>query len=70
MKQLWVCWVLILCGIVVVGPGRVDAAANVEFVGGLVFDFGNVPPNTSLNHEFVFKNTGDAVLRIDNVKGG
>lgn len=70
MKCLWGCWVLILCSLLMMGAGTVDAAARIEFIGGMAFDFGKVRPNTPLTHEFVFKNTGDAVLRIDNVRGG
>jgi hypothetical protein len=46
------------------------AAPRVEFVEGVVFDFGNVQANETLTHIFVFKNTGDKVLKVEQVKGG
>lgn len=46
------------------------AAPQIEFVGGPTFNFGGVEPNATLTHEFVFKNTGDEVLEIIQVKGG
>lgn len=47
-----------------------QAAPRLEVVNGTTFDFGNVQPNQQLTHEFVFKNTGDSVLVIEQVKGG
>ena len=47
-----------------------QAAPQLEAVGGITFDFGDVQPNQQLTHEFVFKNTGDSVLVIEQVKGG
>ena len=47
-----------------------QAAPQLEVVGGVTFDFGDVQPNQQLTHEFVFKNTGDSVLVIEQVKGG
>ncbi|GAK52503.1 hypothetical protein U14_03754 [Candidatus Moduliflexus flocculans] len=47
-----------------------QAAPQLEVVGGTTFDFGDVQPNQTLTHEFVFKNTGDSVLTIEQVKGG
>ena len=47
-----------------------QAAPGLEVVDGTTFDFGNVQPNQQLTHEFVFKNTGDSVLVIQQVKGG
>lgn len=46
------------------------AAPKIEFEGGPSFDFGDVEPNTTLQHTFVFTNSGDAVLQIPQVKGG
>jgi len=48
----------------------VEAAPQLEVVDGITFDFGNVQPNQQLTHEFVFKNTGDSALIIEQVKGG
>lgn len=66
------CWMLMLSGLCVclLWGAMVDAAPKIEFVEGAEFNFGMVQPNASLNHVFVFKNTGDEVLRIDSVKGG
>lgn len=50
--------------------GVTHAAPQMEFVEGTTFDFGNVQANARLNHIFVFKNIGDEVLHIKNVKGG
>jgi hypothetical protein len=46
------------------------ATPNIEFTDGLTFDFGDVKANTTLEHTFVFTNTGDQVLHIPQVKGG
>ena len=46
------------------------AAPNIEFEGGVSVDFGDVKANTTLEHMFVFTNTGDQVLQIHRVKGG
>ena len=65
----------ILMGIFLIGIGfalsaPVQAAPMLEVVDGTTFDFGNVQPNQQLTHEFVFNNTGDSVLVIEQVKGG
>ncbi|MBN2106994.1 MAG: DUF1573 domain-containing protein [Deltaproteobacteria bacterium] len=36
----------------------------------LVHDFGKSAPNMDLKHSFTFKNTGKALLIIENVKAG
>ncbi len=46
------------------------AAPQLEVVGGTTFDFGDTTPNQTLIREFVFKNHGDSVLRIEQAKGG
>lgn len=70
MKRTGMCWVLILGSLMMMGAIHVEAAAKIEFMGGMTFDFGKVPPNTSLKHDFVFKNIGDDMLRIENLRGG
>ena len=47
-----------------------QAAPQLEIVGGASFDFGDAQPNQALTHEFVFRNHGDSVLKIEQVKGG
>lgn len=60
---------LIGCSLLLVHVKQVAAAPQIEFVGGPTFDFEYVKPNTDLSHDFVFKNTGDAVLRIESIAG-
>ena len=67
-KGLAMC--LIVAGICLVWASAAFAAPKIEFVENLTFDFGNVKANETLTHEFVFKNIGDVVLKIDQVKGG
>lgn len=55
-----------LCLLLTIGA---VAAPNIEFEGVSV-DFGDVKANTTLEHMFVFTNTGDQVLQIHQVKGG
>ncbi len=59
MFCVWGVWTLIA-----------DATPQLEFVGGTTFDFGDVQPNEKLTHTFVFKNTGEKTLKIEQVKGG
>jgi hypothetical protein len=47
-----------------------NAAPDIEFVGGLSFDFGDVRSGVTVERLFTFTNTGDQVLRIEQVKGG
>ena len=47
-----------------------EAAPQVEVIDGTTFDFGEVEGNQTITHEFVLKNSGDSVLRIENTKGG
>ncbi len=61
---------LIMVGLCFVWAVTAFAAPKIEFVENLTFDFGNVKANETLTHEFVFKNIGDVVLKIDQVKGG
>lgn len=59
-------WVFLLVG----GGEGVQAAPQLEIVGGSTYDFGEVQANQTLTHTFVLKNTGDSVLRIQQAKGG
>ena len=61
--------VFCLCIVLSQGVGA-SAAPQIEVIGGPTFDFGDVQANKNLTHEFVFNNTGDSVLRIQQVKGG
>lgn len=47
-----------------------EAAPQLEVVGGISFDFGDVQPDQTLTHHFVFKNHGDSTLNILKAKGG
>ncbi len=47
-----------------------EASPRLEVVDGLHFDFGDVEPNQTLTHYFVFKNHGDSMLSILKAKGG
>jgi len=67
-KGLTMC--LIMVGLCLVWTSAAFAAPQIEFVEGLTFDFGDVKANETLTHEFVFKNIGDALLKIEQVKGG
>ena len=49
---------------------RVDAAPQIEFEGGVTFDFGDVQANEKLTHIFVFRNIGDKVLKIERLESG
>jgi hypothetical protein len=49
---------------------EVEAASQIEFVGGTTFDFGDVQANETLTHIFVFRNIGDEVLKIENLESG
>jgi hypothetical protein len=60
----------ILGGLLLLAAGQSQAAPRIEFVGGATFDFGDVQVRQKLEHVFVFKNTGDAVLRVQQVSGG
>ena len=46
------------------GITSTDALPQVEVVGGTDFDFGNMKRGTSRSHEFIFKNTGLAPLKL------
>jgi hypothetical protein len=67
-KDLAMC--LIVVGLCFIWTATAFAAPKIEFGENLTFDFGNVKANETLTHEFVFKNIGDVVLKIDQVKGG
>ena len=70
MKKIGIGLLIIMgCGYFV-WTAVVQAAPQVEFVGGTTFDFGDVQANEKLTHTFGFKNTGDAVLKIGKVEGG
>lgn len=56
---VWVTWVF-----------GVEAAPQIEFVEGTTFDFGKAEINKKLTHTFVFKNTGDTVLKIERLESG
>ena len=61
--------VFILCLCIVWVQGS-QAAPQIELVDGITFDFGDVEANKTLTHTFVFKNSGDSVLKIKQAKGG
>ena len=70
MKHLSVCrLLLIVWSLLLMNVGQIAAVPNIKFVGGTTFDFEYVNPNTDLSHDFVFKNTGNAVLRIESIAG-
>lgn len=69
MKYLSAFRLLIVYSLLLMTVKQVAAAPKIEFVGGATFDFEYVRPNTDLSHDFVFKNTGDAVLRIESIAG-
>ena len=48
----------------------VQAAPQLEVEDGTTFNFGDVQANQTLTHTFVLRNTGDSVLKIEQVKGG
>jgi hypothetical protein len=70
MKKIGITLLVGLGCIFLVWTAATQAAPKVEFVGGTTFDFGDVQANEQLAHTFVFKNTGDTVLKIGEVKGG
>lgn len=43
-------------------------APTFEWVSETVYDYGDLTLNVPAPHEFIFKNTGDAPLVIDNVR--
>ncbi len=47
-----------------------EAVPQLKVLEGLSFDFGDVQPNQTLTHNFVFKNHGDGTLNILKAKGG
>lgn len=71
MKRVSVVCVGMLIGcLVVLLPQISHAAPKIEFADGIEFDFGKVEAEETLSHTFVFKNAGDSVLNIEQVKGG
>lgn len=48
----------------------VEAAPQIEFAAGTLFDFGKVAINKKLTHTFVFKNIGDTTLKIERLEAG
>ncbi len=40
---------------------------RIEF-NEMSYDFGNVKQNSELKHIFIFKNTGNSILKIEKVK--
>ena len=46
------------------------ATPQLEVIDGISFDFGDVQPNQTLTHNFVFRNHGDSTLNILKAKGG
>ncbi len=61
---------IIACLMTVIWTVGAIATPDIEFAGGLSFDFGDVRADTTLEHIFIFTNTGDQVLQIPQVKGG
>lgn len=51
------------------GGGGTSGTPAITF-GSLEHDFKTTGPDASLTHEFVFRNTGSAVLLIEKVKAG
>jgi hypothetical protein len=47
-----------------------EANPQLEVLDGISFDFGDVQPNQTLTHNFIFKNHGDSTLNILKAKGG
>ncbi|MDY6903624.1 MAG: DUF1573 domain-containing protein [Thermodesulfobacteriota bacterium] len=39
-------------------------------VASTVYEFESVPDGTEVKHDFVLQNTGDAPLKVDNVRTG
>jgi hypothetical protein len=70
MKTWSISIILIVSCVCVFWTTEAAAAPNIEFEGGVAVDFGDVEANTTLEHMFVFTNTGDQVLQIHQVKGG
>lgn len=70
MQKTRLTLMIIGCCLCVAWAFVAQAAPQIEFAADGKFDFGNVPANEKLTHTFVFKNTGDAVLKIEQVKGG
>jgi hypothetical protein len=70
MKQIGITCVLLVVCLYLGGMTHTEAAPQIEFVDGATFDFGDVQPNSTATHTFVFTNPGDEVLNIVQVKGG
>lgn len=70
MKKTSISVYLFVCCVYFILGAVVYATPQIEFVEGTTFDFGNVQANEQLTHVFVFKNAGDTMLKIENVKGG
>jgi hypothetical protein len=70
MKQIGITCILLVACLYLGGMTHAEAVPQIEFVDGVTFDFGDVQPNSTVTHTFVFTNPGDEVLNIVQVKGG
>ncbi len=70
MKKSSILMGLFLIGVCFILSVPAQATPQLEVVDGISFDFGDVQPNQTLTHEFVFENHGDSTLIIEQVKGG
>lgn len=68
-------WMVLLCAALLLAQPTIaqDTAAPAGGAPAIVFDenahdFGDQPQNAALKHTFTFKNTGDAILKIEKVR--